>query len=81
MSPDGVRKRLETIRAEAAAAGREQVADTVQVRLDIHRVTPESVAEYADAGVTELVMSLNVADVPEIEAAIEAFAASMFVRR
>jgi hypothetical protein len=44
----------------------------------MQRVTTESVAEYADAGVTELVMSLGTSDVAEISAALESFASSMF---
>ena len=57
---------------------RDHVLATVQVRLDMRRVTPESVAEYTDAGVTELVMSLNTADVVEIDETLEAFATAMF---
>lgn len=74
VSPDGVRKRLQTIRQEAAALGRDHVADAVQVRLDMARVNAESIADYQAAGVTELVMSLGVADVGEIEDAISRFA-------
>ena len=77
-SPDGVRRRLETVRAEAAAAQRDHVLRMVQVRLDMERVTAESAAEYADAGVSELVMSLNTGDVHETQDALEAFAAAMF---
>ena len=78
VSPDGVRRRLETVRAEAKKAQRDHVLATVQVRLDMRRVTLESVAEYADAGVSELVMSLNTADVGEIDKALETFASAMF---
>ncbi len=78
VSPDGVRRRLETVRAEATALRRDHVLATVQVRLDMRRVTAESVAEYSDAGVSELVMSLNTADVGEIDAALETFASAMF---
>jgi probable F420-dependent oxidoreductase len=77
VSPDGVRKRLGLLRSEAAAAGRERVADTVQVRLDMGRVDAQAVAAYADAGVTELVMSLNTSDLQEIEAEIERFSAAL----
>jgi alkanesulfonate monooxygenase SsuD/methylene tetrahydromethanopterin reductase-like flavin-dependent oxidoreductase (luciferase family) len=77
VSPDGVRRRLETIRSAALAAQREHVLETVQVRLDMQRVTRESVLEYAAVGVSELVMSLNTADVREMEIAIESFAATM----
>lgn len=77
-SPDGVRRRLETLRSEASPARRDHVLAMVQVRLDMERVTPELVAEYADAGVSELVMSLSTGDVREIGDALEAFAIAMF---
>jgi probable F420-dependent oxidoreductase len=77
-SPDGVRRRLETLRSEAPPARRDHVLAIVQVRLDMARVTPELVAEYADTGVSELVMSLSTGDVREIEDALEAFAIAMF---
>jgi probable F420-dependent oxidoreductase len=77
VSPDGVRRRLRIVRSEAGEARRDHVLATVQVRLDMQRVTTESVAEYSDAGVTELVMSLGTSDVAEISAALESFAASM----
>ncbi|MYE52296.1 MAG: LLM class F420-dependent oxidoreductase, partial [Gammaproteobacteria bacterium] len=77
-SPDGVRQRLQALRAEAAAVNRPEIPTMVQVRLDMKRVTPESAAEYADAGVTDLVMSLNSGDVQRNEDALEAFAAAMF---
>ena len=78
VSPDGLARRLETVRSEAAATRREHVLDTVQVRLDMQRVTAESVATYAEAGASELVMSLNTADIGETEKALESFAATMF---
>ena len=78
VSPDGVRRRLRMVRSEAGDEGRDHVLATVQVRLDMQRVTVESVAEYTDAGVTELVMSLGASDVAEISAALESFASSMF---
>lgn len=78
VSPDGVRRRLETVRSEARLAQRDHVLATVQVRLDMQRVTAESVAEYTDAGVSELVMSLATADVGEIDKALETFASAMF---
>ncbi|MEE2776082.1 MAG: LLM class F420-dependent oxidoreductase [Acidobacteriota bacterium] len=74
VSPDGVRRRLETLRSEAEAAQRDHVTATVQVRLGMERVTVASIAEYADAGVTELVMSLNTGDVQETDRALERFA-------
>lgn len=72
-----MRRRLETLRSEARAAQRDHVTATVQVRLDMQRVTVESVAEYADAGVTELVVSLSTGDVQETEQAMEKFASEL----
>lgn len=80
VSPDGVRRRLETLRAEAAAAQREHVTSTIQVRLGMERVTPESIAEYEAVGVTELVMSLNTGDIDELERALERFASETIQR-
>lgn len=77
-SPDGVRRRLQALRAEAAAVNRPEIPTMVHVRLDMKRVTPESAAEYADAGVTDLVVSLNSGDVQRNEDALAAFAAAMF---
>jgi probable F420-dependent oxidoreductase len=77
-SPDGVRRRLETVRKEAAAVQRDHVLATVQVRLAMERVTAETAAEYADVGVSELVVSVNSGDIGGQEKALEAFAAAMF---
>lgn len=78
VSPDGVRERLVTIRAEAAAVEREEVPSEVQVRLELARVTPESSQEYEAAGVTELVMSMSTGDIAEIRNGLEGFAATFF---
>jgi hypothetical protein len=51
----------------------------VQVRLDMTRITPESVVDYEDAGVSDLVLSLNTGDVEAIESALEAFAENYLV--
>ena len=75
VSPDGVRKRLGVIRSERAALDRVDACDTVQVRLDMQRVNMDSIADYEDAGVSELVMSLSLGDVGQVEAAITQFAA------
>lgn len=80
VSPDGVRKRLPAIQAAAQSVGREQADRSVQVRLDMSRVTRESVEEYAEAGVTELVMSLNTDDVAAQEAALVTFAREVMGR-
>ena len=74
VSPDGVRRRLQVIRDECARLGRDDVPTELQVRLDMQRLDAQSIADYADAGVTELVMSLGYSDVQRIEAAITDFA-------
>jgi probable F420-dependent oxidoreductase len=78
LTPEGLRKRLPTIRAEAAEAGREGVPSEIQVRLDMQKITPELVRDYEAAGATELVLSLGTGDVGEIERQIERFASVMF---
>ncbi len=78
VSPDGVRRRLETVKSVAGEERRDHVLTRVQVRLDMQRVNPETTAEYEEAGVTELVMSINTANIKEIETAMESFAATMF---
>ena len=80
VSPDGVRKRLPAIQAAAQSAGRDHADQPVQVRLDMSRVTRESVEAYAEAGVTELVMSLNTDDVAAQEAALVTFAREVMGR-
>jgi probable F420-dependent oxidoreductase len=75
LRPDSVRKRLPAIQEAAAAADRAPLQE-IQVRLDMSQVTPGSVAEYADAGVTELVMSINSGDVGENHEALRRFAAA-----
>ncbi|MEM9621494.1 MAG: TIGR03619 family F420-dependent LLM class oxidoreductase [Pseudomonadota bacterium] len=77
-SADGVRRRLEVIADEAAAVPDGRVPELVQVRLDMARVDEAAVAEYAAAGVTDLVMSLNTGDTAEIERSLERFAATIF---
>ena len=77
VSPDGVTRRMETLREEAAAAGREQVPEAVQVRLDMERVDAPTSAAYAAAGVTDLVMHVSTSDVSKQLAAMETFAAEM----
>ncbi len=78
LTPEGLRKRLPTIHAQAAEAGREGVPSEIQVRLDMQKIRPELVREYEAAGATELVLSLGTGDVGAIERQIERFAAAMF---
>ena len=77
LPPDSVRKRLPVIQEEAARAGRPPVRE-IQVRLDMSRVSPEIAAEYADTGVTELVMSINSGDLEKNREAMKRFAGDHF---
>ena len=44
----------------------------------MRQVTPASAAEYADAGITELVMSVNSGDIEENREALRQFASVNF---
>ncbi|MEM7079652.1 MAG: LLM class F420-dependent oxidoreductase [Pseudomonadota bacterium] len=78
VSPDGIERRMEVLRAAAAEAGREHVPQAIQVRLDMNRVDAESVAAYEAVGVTELVMHVSTSNPAKQEAEMCAFAARMF---
>ena len=80
VSPDGAARRLETLREQAKAAGREQVPTAVQVRLDMNRVDEDAVAAYATAGVTDLIMHVPTSDVSKQRHAVERFAADMIAQ-
>lgn len=77
LSPEGVRNRLVYLREQAAEAGRPEVAQRVSVRVDMSQVHPGSVAEYAEAGVSELVVGLGTSDVDAIRAELDRFAGAM----
>jgi len=77
LKPDSIRKRLPDIAAAAADAGRPAPRE-VSVRLDMRQITPENAAEYKDAGVTELVVSLASGDIEENRAALQRFAEAYF---
>jgi len=77
VSPEGVTRRLETLRSEAAAAGRDHVPTAVQVRLDMSRVNSQSAAAYEAAGVTDLVMHIASSDPAHQKSVMDEFAASM----
>jgi probable F420-dependent oxidoreductase len=81
LSPEGVRDRMAYLRDQAATAGRPHAATRVSVRLDMSQVHPGSVQEYADAGVSELVVGLGTADVDAIRAEIDRFAEAMLASR
>ena len=72
LPPHSVRKRLPLIREEEVKAGRPPMS-TVQRRIGMERITAEAVADYADAGVTELVMSLDSGTLAERRTALERF--------
>ena len=81
LAPDGVARRLEAIRREATAAGRQGTPQAVQVRLEMGRVDVELVAAYEAAGVTELVMHVASSNVAKVESAMEAFAGTVLALR
>ena len=81
LSPEGVRNRMDFLREEAASAGRPEVAERVSVRVDMSRVHPGTVAEYTEAGVSELVVGLGTADVSAMRDEIDRFAEVMLADR
>ncbi len=77
LRPDSVRKRVPAIQEAAAEAGRAPLSE-LQVRLDMSQVTPASAADYAAAGVTELVVSLTSGDIEKNREAMRQFADTHF---
>ena len=77
LPPDSVRRRLPVIREERRKAGRPPMR-TVQLRIGIERITPEAVADFEEAGVTELVMHTETGDIASNHAALERFGADRF---
>ena len=77
VSADGVARRMDTLKSEAAKAGRNHIPEMVQVRLDIARVNAESVAEYEAAGATDLVMHVTTSDATKQQTEMERFASEM----
>ncbi len=78
VAPDGVQRRMETLREKTRESGRAHVPQAVQVRLDMNRVDPETIAAYEREGVTDLVMHVSSSNVDKQKSAIEAFAQSTF---
>ena len=72
LPPDSVRKRLPVIHEQARKANRPPTG-TVQLRIQMGRITSEAVADYEGAGVTELVMSLDTGSLAERRVALERF--------
>ena len=79
VSPEGVNRRMVTLKQAAVAAGRAEIPFKVQVRLDMNRVDEDSITAYREAGVTDLVMHVASADVSAQHDAIQAFA-ERFIR-
>ena len=77
VSPDGVTRRLEVLRAEADGANRDHVPTAVQVRLDMTRVDEDTSKAYEEAGVTDLVMHVASSDVGRQVEAMAAFSRAM----
>jgi hypothetical protein len=50
----------------------------MQLRLDLSQLTPEKAADFADAGVTDLVLSLSSGDIEENRRALQQIAATYF---
>ncbi len=77
LNPEGVRGRLDSLRAEALRLGRAERIREVQVRLDMANVTPGTVADYDAAGATELVLGVATRDVQKARAEIDRFSEAM----
>lgn len=78
ISPEGVRKRMSVLREQAQRAGRTEASELVQVRLDMARVTPKIVPEYAAEGVTDLVAHTTTANIADIRSSMAEFAKTHF---
>ena len=76
LPPDSVRKRLPVIREEERNAGRPPM-QIVQLRIGMERITPEAVADFEKAGVTELVMHTETGDIAGNHVALERFNAEV----
>ncbi len=78
LTPEGVGKRIPTLREQAERAGREQASELVQVRLEMTRVTAQIVPQYAAEGVTDLVVHTTSAKILDIRALMAEFAKTHF---
>ena len=74
LAPDGVRRRLESLREHTRGLGREHMPQAVQVRLDMNRLDAETIAAYEEEGVMDLVVHVSSSSVEKQRAAIEEFA-------
>ena len=76
VSPDGIGRRLQALDAHLDAAHRSRGDIEVSVRLDVERVDgAATVAAYEEAGVDELVVSVNSGDTAVVRRAVEELAA------
>ena len=78
VAPDGVRRRMETLQEKARESGREHVPKAVQVRLDMNRLSPETIVDYENEGVTDLVVHVSSSSVDKQIAAMREFAQLSF---
>lgn len=74
LAPDGVRRRMESLHEQTRELGREHVPQAVQVRLDMNRLDVETIAAYAEEGVTDLVVHASSSSVEKQRLAMEEFA-------
>ena len=74
VAPDGVRRRMQTLRERTRELGREHVPQAVQVRLDMNRLDAETIAAYEAEGVTDLVVHVSTSKVEKQRAAMAEFA-------
>ncbi len=74
VAPDGVRRRLAALREHTRELGREHVPQAVQVRLDMNRLDAETIAVYAEEGVTDLVVHVSTSSVEKQRVAMQEFA-------
>lgn len=67
MTPAALRERLQRLDALLAESGRSRNDVAVYVCPNRHRVTPESFAEYRDAGVDQLILPVFARTTPDLE--------------
>ncbi len=73
VAPDGVQRRMQSLREQTAEVGREHVPQAVQVRLDMNRLDAETIAAYEAEGVTDLVVHAPTSNVDKQRAAMQEF--------
>ena len=73
VAPDGVQRRMASLKEQTAEVGREHVPQAVQVRLDMNRLDAEVIAAYEAEGVTDLVVHAPTSSVEKQKAAMQEF--------